>query len=116
MMVHHAIATFVAGACTWALVHGGDGHRTVLLLDCHGRDGTVEVGTDGYVSDDGRSYRRGSGGLLGPLSARASTFGRGGHGSVKRGELVHHALVLLLLISVHCLSMLAEVVETRKLL
>lgn len=34
---------------------------------------------------------------------------------MKRGEVAHHGLVLVLFVGVHGLSMLAEVVEARKL-
>lgn len=40
----------------------------------------------------------------------------GGHGGVERGEVAHHALVLLLLVRVHRLRVLPQVVEPRELL
>ena len=35
---------------------------------------------------------------------------------MERGELAHHALVVILFVGMNCLSMLAEIVETRELL
>lgn len=40
----------------------------------------------------------------------------GGHGGMQRGELAHHTLIGILLVGMHCLSMLAQIVETRELL
>jgi hypothetical protein len=52
-------------------------------------------------------------------TALASLLGglvRGGHGGVQGRELAHHTLIGVLLIGVHGLSMLTQIVETRKLL
>lgn len=52
-------------------------------------------------------------------TAFASLLGgliRGGHGGVQGGELAHHTLVGVLLISMYGLCMLAQIVEARKLL
>jgi hypothetical protein len=38
---------------------------------------------------------------------------RGSHGSMQ-GELAHHTLVCILLVSTNCLGMLAQIVETRE--
>lgn len=40
----------------------------------------------------------------------------GGEAGVEAGELLHHGLVLVRLVGVHCLRMLTQVVETRELL
>ena len=40
---------------------------------------------------------------------------RSSHGGVQRSEITHHAFVQVLLIRVHCLSMLPEVIESWKL-
>ena len=105
---------------------GTHGHGDILLLDGHGgarrtpaRDGPAR-GTVG----DGRARRgatRGGGRRLGSLvvalaSCPASALCGSGHGRVEAGELLHHALVHLLLVGVHGLGMSAEVVETRKVL
>jgi hypothetical protein len=47
------------------------------------------------------------------LSSGLDSLICGGHRSMKRGEIAHHALVLLLL---HCLRMLTEIVKMRKLI
>jgi hypothetical protein len=41
---------------------------------------------------------------------------RCGHGGMQGGELAHHTLVGVLLVSMDCLGMLAQIVETRELL
>ena len=82
---------------------------TVLLFDGHGRDGPVEGG------GRGGGHASGVGGPLGAF-ATATALGGGGHAGVEGGELLHHALVLLLLVGVDGLCMLAEVVEAGKLL
>ena len=65
---------------------------------------------------EGMCCSGGSGSSRGLSALTRSALGRGGHAGVERGELVHHALVLLLLISVNGLRVLAKVVETRELL
>jgi hypothetical protein len=55
-------------------------------------------------------------GCLTPLAPDLTGFICGSHGSMKRGKFAHHALILFLLISVNSLSVLAEIVEARKLL
>ena len=82
---------------------------TVLLFDGHGRDGPVEGG------GRGGGHASGVGGPLGAF-ATATSLGGGGHAGVEGGELLHHALVLLLLVGVDGLCMLAEVVEAGELL
>jgi hypothetical protein len=41
---------------------------------------------------------------------------RGSHSGMQGGELAHHTLVGVLLVGMHCLGMLAQIVETRELL
>lgn len=104
-MVHDAVPSFVTGARAGTLVHGRHAHRPVLLLDGHGGHGAVEVGATLTMASS----------LLGALPASPSALAGGGHGGMEGGELVHHALVLVLLVGVDGLCMLAEVVEARKL-
>lgn len=92
------MVTLVAGACARALVQG-DGQ--ILLLDQAGGGGDT-VGSTARVVVPATAPRRGK-------------FIRGGHGGVKRGEITHHALVLVLFVSVDGLRVLTKVVETRKL-
>ena len=77
----------------------------VFLFDGHGGEGAVERGDVGG----------GAGGLC-AFSAGPSALGGGGHVGVEGGELLHHALVLVLLVGVDGLGVLAEVVEAGKLL
>lgn len=61
--------------------------------------------------------RRRRGGLLvTTLASGGAGLVRGGHGGVEGGELAHHLLVLVLLVSVDGLRVLAQVVEARELL
>jgi hypothetical protein len=62
--------------------------------------------------------RRGHSGRGSPLTtlARCTSLIGSGHSSMKRGEVAHHLLILLLLISMDGLSMLAQVIQTRELL
>lgn len=101
-------SSFVAGGSTGTLMKRGQDVDAVLALDVHGG----HCSSRGHRSSGGSSSSSSRG-----LSALTrSALGRGGHASVERGELVHHALVLLLLISVNGLRVLAKIVETRELL
>ena len=99
---------FVAGGSPGTLMKRRQDVDAILAFDVHG----------GHRSSRGHS----SSGCGGSRSSRGlsalacSALGRGGHAGVERGELVHHALVLLLLISVNGLGVLAKIVEARKLL
>jgi hypothetical protein len=55
-------------------------------------------------------------GSLTSLASGLTGFICGSHRSMKRGKFAHHALILFLLISVNSLSMLAQIIEARKLL
>ena len=86
----------------------------LFLLDGHGDGVSVEGAASRTPSvrrdeDSGRGW-------LAALSAGRTTLCSCGHGRVERRELLHHALVLLLLVGVDGLCMLAEVVEARELL
>ena len=100
-MMKHTVSALVA--CT-----GTRAHRHCLCLDGH--DGMDAVGGDGCLCGSGR------GGSLCALSAGRGALGCGGHAGVQRGEFVHHAVVLVLLVCVDSLRVLTEVVETRELL
>ncbi len=100
------VRTFVSGGRAGTLGHGEDSVGNVLLLDGHGRDGAVGGGRE-----TGRVV-----GTLSALLAGAAALRGCGHGSVEGGELLHHALVLVLLVGVDGLGMLAEVVEAGELL
>jgi hypothetical protein len=52
----------------------------------------------------------------GPLATLLADLVCGSHGCMERGELAHHALVLLSLVGVDGLGVLAEVVEAGELL
>ena len=97
--VIETVAALVASTSAGPLMHGGHTMGEVLLFD--GEDAAEGSGRAG----DGAS-----------LAARLAALGGGGHGGMEGGELVHHALVLLLLVGVDGLGMLAEIVETRELL
>lgn len=97
------MAALVAGAGARTLV---DERRedvgAVFLLDGH----------RAVVEGGGGSGERG----LAAFGTSLGALAGGGHAGVEGGELVHHALVLLLLVCVDGLSVLAEVVEARELL
>ena len=99
-----AVAGLVASAGARALVHRHGGLRDVLLLDL--AEGVLRGRGGGGGDDDG----------LAALAPGLPGFVGSGHGGVEGGEVAHHPLVLLLLVGVYGLCMLAEVVETRKLL
>jgi hypothetical protein len=63
----------------------------------------------------GGEYGCGIDGCLTSLASGLTGFICGSHGSMKRGKFTHHALVLLLLISMNSLSMLTQIIEARKL-
>lgn len=105
--IHDAVACFVSSARSWTLMHRNGGGIDVLLLD------VVQVVHGGVLgrAGEGRVDRS-----LAPFSSwLAGLVGRG-HGGVERGEVAHHALVLLLLVCVHGLRMLAQIVEAGELL
>lgn len=91
--------TLVAGGGAGTLMKGRQAVDDVLALDIQGR-------ARGYGSDGG-------GGSLGAFAGAA--LGGGGHGGVEGGELVHHALVLVLLVGMDSLCVLTKVVKTREL-
>lgn len=99
-MKDKTVAALVASTGTGPLMHGRQHMRRILLLD---RQGIIHGG--GLTRD----------GVSATLATRLAALGRGGHGSMEGGELMHHALVLLLLIGMHGLSVLTKVVESREL-
>lgn len=50
------------------------------------------------------------------FTAGLAALGRGGHRCMKGREFMHHALILVLFIGMNGLSMLTEIIKTRKLL
>lgn len=99
------MVALVSCACAGALMHVD---AKVLLLDkSHGRAGRAGGG-DGWGMD-GRRVRP-------PDSASLANLVCSSHGSVERGKVAHHGLVLLLLVGVDCLCMLPEVVKAGELL
>jgi len=57
----------------------------------------------------------GDGATCATATSTAGLVGRS-HGGMKRRKVTHHAFVLVLLVGVYGLSMLPQVIETRKLL
>ena len=98
-------STFVAGGSAGALMKGRQDMDAVFTLDVHRGHRTPRSGDSG--SGGGSSSNSGRG----LIALAGSALGSGGHAGVERGELVHHALVLLLLVGVDGLGVLAEVVE-----
>lgn len=89
-------------ACAGTRTHR---YGQVLLLYGHGRHATV------YVADTGCGCGcAGGGGVLVALAVWGA-FACSDHCRVQRRELEHHVFVLVGLVSVHGLSMLAQVVE-----
>lgn len=102
-------STLVAGGGAGTLMKRRQDVDAVLALDVHGGHRATR-GDCSHCGSGGGSGSRG----LGALASAA--LGGGGHAGVERGELVHHTFVLVLLVCVDGLSVLAEVVEPRKLL
>ena len=102
MIEETVVVALVSCACAGALMHVD---AKVLLLDkSHGRARRA-------------GGRDGGGRRVGPPdTASLANFVCGSHGSVERGKVAHHGLVLLLLVRVDGLSMLPEVVKAGKLL
>jgi hypothetical protein len=88
----------IASTGTRALVKR---NRKILLFDQAGR-GWSTVRTTNRV-------------VVPTASPSRSQFVCCSHGGMKRGEIAHHALVLVLFVSVDSLRVLTKVVETRKL-
>ena len=104
----HDFAAFVACGCARSLVVL---QRQILLLDeeqrsTHRRQGVIPSGQPIGVGST-RTLSAGPG----PPDSVGSR-----HGRMKRRQVAHHAFIFLLLVGMHCLSMLTEVVQTRKLL
>lgn len=104
-VIEHGVAGLVAGACSGTLVHRNGVGVDVLFLDL------AETVEGGVLRRIGRDTEGG----LATLASGLPSLGGGGHGGVERGELAHHAFVLVLLVGMHGLGMLAQIVETRKL-
>lgn len=99
--VEDAVAGFVAGARIGTLMHRDGGRINILLLDLIEM---VEGVVVGGIGGRGRGYD-----VEGSLTSLASGLAglvSGGHGGMERGEVAHHALVLLLFIGMYGLSML----------
>jgi len=80
-------------------------HGDILLLD------QVQLGVG-----RGHAFVATSVGPSPSTTSRASNLVRSSHGGVQRGQVAHHALVLVLFVGVHSLRVLTQVVKTRKLL
>lgn len=111
IVIHDAVTGFVAGARSGTLMHRNGGMVDVLLLDVVEEAHAIVLGGVGGCGGGG-DVERG----LAPFPARLAGLVGCGHGGVERGEVAHHALVLLLLVGVHGLRMLAQVVEAGELL
>jgi hypothetical protein len=107
--IHDAVASFVSSGRSWPLMHRNGGGIDVLFLDVvkvvHG---SVLGRVGGHCRDVDRS--------LAPFSSWLTSLVGRGHGGMERGEVAHHALVLLLLICVHGLCVLAQIIEAGELL
>jgi hypothetical protein len=96
------VVAFVASAGSGTKGMTGD----ILLLDALGGV-AIDWGDGGGPLGGGSS--------VGTLRPGVTRFVGSCHGSVERGQVPHHAFVLLLLVSVDGLSMLAKVIQTREL-
>jgi len=117
LMVHKSVViTLIASAGSRPLVHLDS---KILLLDkSHGMGTTTTTSRRGGrgISTGGDTRRAGGGRVGTPSATSMSYLVCGGHRSMERGEMTHHGLILLLLVSMDRLSMLPEIVQTRKLL
>jgi hypothetical protein len=104
-----AVASFVSSGRSWTLMHRNGGGIDVLLLDVVK---VVHGSVLGRVGGHCRDVDRG----LAPFSSWLTSLVGRGHGGMERGEVAHHALVLLLLICVHGLCVLAQIIEAGELL
>ena len=101
----HDFAALVACGCARSLVVL---QRQILLLDEDQRS------THGVIPP-GQPIGIGSTRTLSAAPGPPNFVGSR-HGRMKRRQFAHHAFIFLLLVGMHCLSMLTEVVQTRKLL
>ena len=103
------MVTLVSGGGTGTLVNWKNGRGIVLFF--YMIYGVVD---GGIVCYRGVAYRgtrtSGAGRGLGAFASGLSSFVCGCHGSMKRGKIAHHTLILLLLVSVHGLSVLTKII------
>lgn len=113
-MIHESIViTLIASAGTRPLVHLDS--KILLLDESHRR--RTSSSSRRRIAIGGDRRRAGGGRVVGTSSATTMSYlVGGGHRSMERGKMTHHSLILLLLVSMDSLSMLPEIVKTRKLL
>jgi len=116
-MIHESVViAFIASAGTRPLVHLDS---KILLLDkSHGRGGSSSSSSSNTRRRRiaaGGSRRVGGRRVGTPSATSMSYLVCRCHRSMERGEMTHHSLILLLLVSMNGLSMLPEIVKTRKL-
>jgi hypothetical protein len=97
------VIAFVSSTSSWSATKG---ITHVLLFDSIQRFILLRLGR-GQV---------GRGHCLTTFATGSTSLVSSGHGGMKRGEVAHHLLVLLLLVSMDGLSMLAQIIKTRELL
>lgn len=108
------VVTFVARAGSWTATKGITAPHVLLLDVLH------HVVLQRAPAAVGRGRR--AGGPVGLAlaaavgAAAAGRLGGRGHGSVERGQIAHHLLVLVEFVGVDGLGMLAEIVKARELL
>ena len=115
LMIHEpVVVTLIASAGTRPLVHLDS---EILLLDhSHGRSSSsTSTSSSSRITPAGDSRHIGGRRVGTPSTTNMSYLVRRGHRSMERGEMTHHSLILLLLVSMDGLSMLPEIVKTRKL-
>lgn len=111
LLVDDAVITFVAGTCTRPRMLRWYRWRDVFLLNTNRTfavSGRCRVGGT-------RGIRDGSTAETWTLYARRATFGGSGHAGMQGSEIAHHFVVELLFVSMDGLSMLTQIIETRKL-
>jgi hypothetical protein len=110
------VITFITSASTGTVMNWENGLRIVFFfyMICGSRIGIgVCVVRRGIAHRRARAIRTRRG--LATLSSGLTSFVRSSHCSVQRGKIAHHALVLLLFICMHGLSMLTQIIQTREL-
>jgi hypothetical protein len=108
-VIHDAFAGFIASAGSWTLMHRNGSGIDVFLLDM------LQMAHGGVLGAVGGSRGCDADRSLVPFSPCLPNLVGCGHGCMEGGELAHHPLIVVLLICMHCLSMLAQIIEAGEL-